>query len=50
MGCSVPNGQPREIHASNIIWTQQVILGNIYVYTYMHAIATSEERGHEFEG
>ena len=33
---------PQNIHTSNIIWTEQVILRNIYVYKniyiYMHAI------------
>lgn len=34
-----------------MIWTQQVIFRNRYVYTNidMHTITISEERSHEFE-
>lgn len=39
------------IHASNIIWTQQVLFGNIYVFinTNMPAVTIDEQKGHEFE-
>jgi hypothetical protein len=37
IGCSVSNGQSPK-HASNVIWTEQVIL------------TISEKRGYEFEG
>lgn len=34
-GCPIPNGQPRKnIHASNIIWIEQVIF--VYVYVYLN--------------
>lgn len=28
-GCPVPNDQPREIHTSNVIWTQQLMFWDI---------------------
>lgn len=31
------------IHASNIIWTQQVIFGNTYAHTHLHVITTDEK-------
>lgn len=52
-GCPIPNGQPRKtIHASNIIWIEQVIFVYVYVYinTYMNRITISKMRGQEFEG
>lgn len=52
-GCPIPNGQPRKnIHASNIIWIEQVIFVYVYVYinTYLNRITISKMRGQEFEG
>lgn len=51
LDCPVPVS-PVNIHTSSIIWTQQILFGNICVYTntYMHAITIDEKRGHEFEG
>lgn len=37
------------IHTSNNIQTEQVILRNTYEYPYMHAMAISKRRGHELE-
>lgn len=39
-------------HTSNILWTEQVISGNVCVWTHnthMHAITVNERRGYEFE-
>lgn len=36
-------------YTSHIIWTQQVVFENIYVYKYGCAITVSEKRGHGFE-
>jgi hypothetical protein len=41
---------PENIHICHIIWTQHVILENIYVYTSIHAIVINEKGSHEFEG
>ena len=42
---------PESILISNITWAERVIFRKIYVIynAYRHAIAISEERGHEFE-
>lgn len=41
---------PENMHLSNIIWTELIIFRKIYAYTYIHAITSSGNRGHEFEG
>lgn len=41
---------PENIHTSIIVWTEQLIFGNINKYTHMHAITTDGKRGHGFEG
>lgn len=38
------------MHINNIIQTKQIILRNIYVFTYIHAKTTNEIRGHALEG
>lgn len=51
-----PIVSPENIHTSNTVPTEQVILRNIYlcvykyVHTHMHAIIISEKIGHVFEG
>jgi hypothetical protein len=40
---------PKNIHTSDIIWTQWVVFRNIYTNKYMHAITTRENRSYEFE-
>lgn len=41
--------EPENKHTSNIVWTQEVIFRNIYVYTctHMKAITVSEKGGHK---
>lgn len=43
---------PENIHPSNTIQDQQVIFWNICAYTntYMYAVTTDDNRGHECEG
>lgn len=43
--------KPENKHTSNIVWTQEVIFRNIYVYTcaHMKEIAVSENGGHKVE-
>lgn len=41
---------PENIHMSSIIWTEQVIVRNIYAYTYKYTCNDNAIRGHEFEG
>jgi len=42
---------PENIHISYIAWIQQVIFGNMYVYstTFIRETTTAEKRGHVFE-
>ena len=40
---------PEYTHTRDIVQTKQVLLGSIYVYTYMHTITTNAKRGHGFE-
>lgn len=42
-----PPFSPEIIHTSNI-WTEQVILRNIHVHTYIHVKV--KQRGHGFKG
>lgn len=37
-------------YTSNIVWTEEVIFGDIYVYTYIHEIMISEKGDPEFVG
>lgn len=40
---------PENTYMSNIIQTEQVIIRNVCVYTYVHVKTTHEERGNEFQ-
>lgn len=40
---------PENIHMSSIIWNEQVLVRNIYVYTYKYKCNYSAIRGHEMK-
>lgn len=46
IGCPVLNGHVRKQNINKIIWTEQVIFGNIYAYaySYMHTITINKKK------
>lgn len=47
--CTVLIISAENINTSYSKWTEQAILRNICVYTFMHAITIIEEKGHGFK-
>lgn len=37
---------PLTAHSSGVIWMEQFVFRNMYAYTHVHAIITSDRRGH----
>jgi hypothetical protein len=48
----VPKLISENIHTSNVIWTQQLIIRNrhVCINTHMHSVKIGDIRGREFEG